>query len=349
MPANNLRVLFVIPGDGAGSSMIFARRLLGKLQPKVDAAEAFFLGSRTSPIGVLREWRRLKRRIREFRPDIVHAQNGTMTGLLATAAFRPSVVTFRGSDLNPCPCQRLRSLAGRVLSHIAALRAGGIVCVSEQLRLRLKLLSPERITILPSGVDVSSFRPMDQAKARATLGWESDERIILFNGSSPVVKRLDLARAALAELRTRAEYQVRFEILTGAVDPELVPVMMNAADCLLLTSDYEGSPTVVQEAIACGLPVVSVDVGDVRQNLAGITPSHVVSRTPERLAQALRSILSSPSRSTGPQMVDRFSFDRIADELLVLYRNVTSAPMPVPKAQNDQARAVAARSHQGSE
>ena len=63
---------------------------------------------------------------------------------------------------------------------------------------------------------------------------------------------------------------VRLEVLDGNVAPARVPALMNAADCLLVTSDAEGSPTVVQEALATNLPVVSVDVGDIAERLEGV-------------------------------------------------------------------------------
>ena len=86
---------------------------------------------------------------------------------------------------------------------------------------------------------------------------------------------------------------VRLVELDGKQPPDLMPTMMNAADCLILTSDHEGSPNVVKEAIACGLPVVTRDVGDVRQRLANVRPSTVAGDTAEDLGHALAEILAA--------------------------------------------------------
>ncbi len=113
---------------------------------------------------------------------------------------------------------------------------------------------------------------------------------------------------------------LRLEILNGEVDPLRVPELMNASDCLLIASDTEGSPTVLQEALACGLPVVSVDVGDVAARLAGVSNTCIVPRDAAAIAHALVELTTLPLRSNGPAGVDDFSSRRIAQRLCGLYR-----------------------------
>jgi len=98
---------------------------------------------------------------------------------------------------------------------------------------------------------------------------------------------------------------------------------MNAADVLLLTSRTEGSPTVVQEAMACNLPVVSVDVGDVRERLAGVQGCKVLaSRDPAALGAALGEILRFPRRSNGREHAAALGVEAIAARLADFYRSV---------------------------
>ncbi len=318
------RVLFVIPGVAAGHSMVFARRQAATLVGQGFQVEVFDLHSRTSPRVVFEEFRRFRRVVRAFRPQVIHAHYGTVTAMFAAlgAGSIPLMITYRGSDLNRLPSARgLREAAGRLLSQIAALRAAHIVCVSRKLR-NLLWWRRARVTILPSGVDPEVFQPAPRKTLRDELGWREEERVVLFNaGYDSRNKRLDLAENAVKEARKWAP-AVRLEVLDGSVEPARVPAMMNAANCLLVTSDAEGSPTIVQEALATNLPVVSVDVGDIAEQLEGVASSCVVQRDPHVLGRALAEVLNPPRRSDGRRKAEEFSSTRIARELGRLYHEV---------------------------
>ena len=319
-----VRILFLIPEAASGHSMIFARRQAAALESQGFQVGAFDLRSRTSPRIVFEEFRRFRRVVRAFRPQVIHAHYGTVTAMFAALGTGriPLVITYRGSDLNRLPSARgLRPAAGRLLSQVAALKAARIVCVSRHLK-NLLWWRRGRVTVLPSGVDPEVFRPQPQKILRDELGWLAEERVVLFNaGRDARNKRLDLARNAVDQARRWAPL-VRLEVLDGSVAPERIPAMMNAADCLLVTSDAEGSPTVVQEALATNLPVVSVDVGDVRERLQGVTCSCVAPKDPRALGRALAQVLNPPRRSDGRRRADEFSSVRIAQELGRLYHEV---------------------------
>jgi glycosyltransferase involved in cell wall biosynthesis len=319
-----MRVLFVIPGEAQGSSMVFARRQAESLAREGVEVEVFHLRSRTSLWVLAREGVRFRRTVRSFDPQVIHAHFGTVTALFAAwaAPMRPLVITFRGSDLNLSPS--LRSLAGQVLSQIAALRARRIVCVSRQLRERLWWRRGV-VIILPSGVDPEVFCPEPRFAARRRLGWDDDERVVLFNaGHDPATKRLDLASEALRFTQGLLK-GVRMEVLDGTTPPARVPELLNAADCLLLTSDREGSPTVIQEALACNLPVISVDVGDTVERLRGMQCSAIVPREAAAIASELARVLRTPTRSDGRRKVAEFSAPRIAGELCRMYGELAGA------------------------
>jgi teichuronic acid biosynthesis glycosyltransferase TuaC len=328
-----VRVLFVIPGEAKGSSMIFARRQAACLVRLGIEVNMFFLRSRTSPLFLIQEWFRLQNEVDRFRPQVLHAHFGTVTAAFAALAAGwgpgrlPLIVTYRGGDLNPCGgslSERLRAAAGRLLSQAAALAATRIVCVSRQLRARL-WWRKDRVTVLASGVDPEVFVPESRIDARLRLGWPLDAPVVLFNaGNDPRVKRADLAHAAVRAAQ-RALPHLRFQVLDGNVPPEQVPSEMNAADCLLVASDAEGSPTVVQEALACGLPIVSVDVGDVPERLAGVSNTRIVARDPETIGRALVELVTPPRRTNGRTRIDDFSAVEIASQLRALYREAASA------------------------
>jgi glycosyltransferase involved in cell wall biosynthesis len=323
-----MRVLSVIPGGNHSASMIFARRQTQSLVLAEIDNRNFLLASRTSPWRLWQEILRFRREIRHFKPHMVHAHFGTMTALFCAVATRlPLVVTYRGSDLNPCPSMNwLHSFLARLFSHLAAVRARHIICVSLQLRQRL-WWRHNKISVIPTGVDTNVFQPHPRYEERQKLGWSASDSIVLFNaGQTPAVKRLDLAQAAVAIAR-RTLPAIRMVVLDGSTDPQLLPRMMNAADCLLLTSDWEGSPTVVQEAMACNLPVVTVDVGDVRQRLRHVEPSAIVARSAVALGHAMVAMLTPSKRSNGRKFTQELSLAVIARQLVNIYRTVLHRPM----------------------
>jgi len=318
-----MRVLYVIPGTPEGSEFIFAKRQIACMEAVGITASKFFLRSRTSIPFLVRAIGLLKNEINSFRPDIVHAQFGTVNGIVCVCAgANPLIVTFRGGDLNPTrEVSRIRSLAGRLISQIAALPATAIICVTARLRAKL-WWRKNRSRVIPNGIDLSMFSPMLKDEARAALGWQRAGRVVLFNaGRNARAKRLDLALAAIERARLRVT-GLRFEILRGETAPEMMPLYLNAADCLLVTSDWEGSPNIVKEALACNLPVVAVDVGDVPERLAGVNPSRIVERCPEALGRCVAEVLQESRRSNGRDKIAHLSDKAVAQQILEVYRQV---------------------------
>jgi teichuronic acid biosynthesis glycosyltransferase TuaC len=315
----------VILGHPNGSSMIFSKRESTSLRYADIVTRQFFLGSRTSPIRLVKELVRFRREIREFRPDLIHAHYGTVTALFCGLSTRlPLVVTFRGSDLNPCPTMnRLRSLVGRLFSQLAALRASQMICVSRQLKERLWWRS-NRATVIPGGVNLDLFCPQPNYEARKALGWPLEDKIVLFNaGQAPAIKRIDLANATIREANKIAgKPEARMFVLDGSIDPDSIPLYLNAADCLLVTSDWEGSPYIVKEALSCNLPIVSVDVGDIANTIQGVTPSWIVPRDIGALGTAVLEALVRGSRSNGRLAAAELSEPKVAERIRAIYERV---------------------------
>src|SRR5207244_2805371 len=175
-----VRVLAVIP---AGRGVMYATRQVSSLIDIGVDVRSFRLLSRTSPVVLLREYKRLRQEIHEFRPHLLHAHYGTMTSFVcAISNTVPLVITFRGSDLNGDPdASFVRSNLGKLLSQISSLRAQAIVCVSPRLRDRLWWRS-QQARVLPDGVNLVLFRPEPKERVRARLGWDQEASTVIFNG-----------------------------------------------------------------------------------------------------------------------------------------------------------------------
>lgn len=266
------------------------------------------------------------------RYDLVHAHTGH-SGLLACLQLRyPVVFSYVGYDLDvPAedregPRTKLERLVFRHLSVLVA----GTIAKSARGRRRLPARGLGRNAVVPNGVDRAVFAPTPRAGARDRLGWDADAPTVLFAADpTRFTKNFGLARAAVDRARARIP-GLRLAVC-DEVGPAEVPVWMSAADLLLLTSVAEGSPNVVKEALACDLPVVSVDVGDVRELVAGVRHCHIVAAEPSALAAAIVDVMSAlPQRSDGRDRSVDLDLDRIAIVLRGVYeRALTRRPGPL--------------------
>jgi glycosyltransferase involved in cell wall biosynthesis len=204
-------------------------------------------------------------------------------------------------------------------SHQAAQRASGIIVKSENLKQALpKRVDLSKVRIIPNGVSLERFRPMDRQEARQILGWPQDRQVALFvTVRGHPRKHPELAREAIEKVSSTGR-QMDLRIMQG-VPHDQVPLWLNASDVLLLTSIHEGSVNVVKEAMACNLPVVSVDVGDVRERLEGVRNCAVTEATAESLAAALIEVFDGGQRSNGRDYLGDLTLTATAKRVESLY------------------------------
>jgi glycosyltransferase involved in cell wall biosynthesis/O-antigen/teichoic acid export membrane protein len=309
-PSHALNILVVIPAPEGSGTFPFAYRQAAALAREHGAAVTLFhLNSRTSPFVLFKARHQFKSLLKSARPDVVLVYYGSVSALFTVLSSAvPVVVAYQGSDLNRTPSDGYwRDLFGRIFSQFAAFFAGGIVCVSERLRDRLWWRSAEA-RVFPLGVEPAMFGPREKASCRRELGWSDSEQVILFNANNPSVKRIDIAEAAMALLK-RKHPNARLELLRGDVAYDRIPLYLYAADALLLCSDSEGSPSMVKEAMVCGLPVVCNDVGDTVERLKDVVPGAIVPQDPAALADALDQVLVDARRSNGRELAVRNGCD----------------------------------------
>ena len=268
--------------------------------------------------------RRLRARIEHFQPHVIHVMYGGVMADLVTRAVtdRPTVVTFHGSDLLG---EHLSGVVRHWLarygvraSRKAARQAGGIIVVSKGLRDALpEDIGTSKVRIIPCGIDLGRFKPLNKRACQSQLGWDVDRFHILFpsNAGNPV-KRPELARAAV-EAATHLGIPAEIHYLRGVTNTD-VPVWINASDVLLLTSLHEGSPTIVKEALACQLPVVSVDVGDVHEQIDGIEGCYLAQAEVSDLAAKLGMVFRA-SRTVASGRIKDLSLERIGLRLKQFY------------------------------
>ncbi|ELY87893.1 group 1 glycosyl transferase [Natrialba hulunbeirensis JCM 10989] len=240
--------------------------------------------------------------------DLIHAHYG-LTGPMAVAQRRtPVVLSLWGSDVYG-PVEPV--------SRACAPFCDELVVMSEAMRTHLG----RECAVIPDGIDLEKFQPVPQEAAQEAVGWDPDAYHVLFPYTPErEVKNYPRARRVVNAVNGLFDDPVHLHTVYD-VPHETVPDYMNAADALLLTSHSEGSPNSVKEALACNLPVVAVDVGDVRERLDGVSNS-VVADSDEALINGLRGVLESGERSDGREAAREISVDRTADRLLEVYERV---------------------------
>lgn len=240
--------------------------------------------------------------------DLLHANYGLTAPHAICQPNLPVVLSLWGSDLMG-DFGWLSKFCARHVDAVVVMSRG----MAEELR--------QPCYVVPHGVDLDRFRPMDRAAARDDLGWDPDTRYVLFPyPPERGVKDYPRADRLVDAAGERVDAPVELASVTG-VPHARMPVYMNAADVLLLTSKREGSPNAVKEALACGLPVVASDVGDVRERLRDVTPA-TVSDDDDDLVDGLVDVLSDPRRSDGREAARELSVDRTSARLRGVYETV---------------------------
>ena len=239
--------------------------------------------------------------------DLVHANYGLVAPFAFAQPVRPVVLTLWGSDVMG-DARWLTELSQR-----AAARSAAVVAPSAPVE-RAVDAPAHRI---PFGVDTDQFRPVDREEARAELGWESDDPIVLFPyPSSREVKNYPRAESVVDAL----SFDVDLRTMSG-VPHERVPLYMNASDAVLVTSKRESGPMVVKEAAACNVPVVASDVGFVREVLSGVAQSRVC-ETDAEFVDALEAVLRDGSRADGRDRIDGLGLRHTGERLRGVYESV---------------------------
>jgi teichuronic acid biosynthesis glycosyltransferase TuaC len=290
----------------------------------VETSEGI-LDHRSSFSHLMQSGKRLKKEVEHNSCDLVHVTWGTFSALLAVLFSPvPVVVSFCGSDIlggyTTTGKRAIKSTISVLLSQLAAFKASRVIAKSGRIKNAVWRINRGKTQVIPNGVNLSKFYPVNKNIARNNLEWNTEIPIVLFfhvNGQS--VKNRPLAEETFHLVKQQVP-DAELVIVDNVPHTELINYY-NAADVMLLTSFHEGSNNSVKEALACSLPIVSVNCGDITDRLKDITPSAVVKAYDANLlAEETIKILNNRIRSNGEHMIKEISEPYIAAKIMEVYR-----------------------------
>ncbi len=264
--------------------------------------------------GYLRALGALRAKIGEVRPDIIHAHYGLCGLLCGLQRQIPVVTTFHGSDINSPRILKLSKVAMRLSKWNIFVSRSSIE----------KAHITKHYSLLPCGVDLTDEQLTDKAEARRAMGIDEQAVVVLFAGAfANSVKDSPLAKEAMQIVRKNRPNAQLME-LKGYTRKQ-VNLLMCAADAFLMTSKTEGSPQVIKEAMACGCPIVSVNVGDVAERIGNADGGYIASsRSADEIAALVEKALAYRGRTAMRQKILAEGLDNnsIAHKLLTIYRTI---------------------------
>lgn len=264
-------------------------------------------------LGYLREIPGLRKKIKELKPNVVHAHYG-LSCLVANLSTRrvPVVSTYHGSDINVASVRRFSKIAIR-------LSAWNIFVSKRNMELA-EAVEGKKASLIPCGISLSDDQLQSRTEARKALGWKVTDKKVLFTSAfDNAVKDPELAKAAVSLLEGMELIELK-GYSRGEVNR-----LMCAANCLLMTSKTEGSPQVIKEAMACGCPIVSVDVGDVAERTEGVEGCYVVpSREPKDIAEALKKAIAFEGKTNGREHIlsAGLTNEQVAKRIIEIYEDI---------------------------
>lgn len=259
--------------------------------------------------GYVRHYYKLRKKIINNKYHLIHAHYG-LSGLVAVSQGKiPVVITFHGSDIN----QPIINL----LSSLASFLAEWNIFVCQQLYEKMFLRPRKKHSVIPCGVDLGIFTEIPKTEARKILGLDGRKKYVLFSSDfNNPVKNYRLARQAvnqldevqLLELRNRTRKDVNY--------------LLNASDALLLTSYTEGSPQIIKEALACNCPIVSSNVGDVKELIGETNGCFLAEYDVDDVAEKLKLALDFGRLDDSRKGMRKLDNQQIADQLVHIYNKV---------------------------
>ncbi|MCD4819023.1 MAG: glycosyltransferase family 4 protein [Candidatus Cloacimonetes bacterium] len=314
MKNKELRVLFVSSGNSKkGISPIVKNQGETLKENGIDISWFTIKGKGIK--GYLKNISVLRKIIITNNYDLIHAHysmSAYITSLASLGMRVPIVCSLMGSDIQTNKFNKL------IINFFYRYLWKRTIVKSERMKTHICLKNTK---VIPNGVNLLQFNKIEKNKAQDLLGFDKNKKnIIWVSNPKRYEKNYKLALNAINFLKTDT---IKLNIVNG-VDYQDIPKYMYAADLLILTSLWEGSPNVIKEAMACNCPIVSTDVGDVRWIIGNTIGCFITLFDSQDVANNIQKVLNNGTRTNGRERIITLGLDSvtIAKKIIKIYNEV---------------------------
>lgn len=337
-----MKILFVSSGNNkTGISAVVKAQgeslVKSKIQSESKIDVDYFTIVGRGVYGYLKNIIRLRKYLRNRKFDLIHSHFFLSSVVATLSNPKYLVVSLMGSDA-------YTSNIWNFLIKLFHNRWDTTIVKSEKMK---AILGLDDLYVIPNGVDFEKFYPIDRQTAREKLGWNKKRYVLFASSPNRPEKNYQLASEAVGGLNNNVVGDETVELVTLENIPhDKINYYLNAANVLLMTSNYEGSPNIIKEAMACNCPIVSTDVGDVgwvvgktegcllisEKSLEGMASQNEqretndnerISETSEKLKEALE-FSEQVGRTNGRERIIELGLDSetVAKKIISIYKKI---------------------------
>ena len=315
------------PYEGDPSYGIFVKEQVDALRREGINVDVLFINALRNKLSYISGVFRFIRKCHRSEYDLIHAQHTFCAAIALLQRKLPVILTFHEGEASATLKTKLRGIVREPhkllvcsfnLKRLIIKLVDQVIFVARQQK---NLFASDKSVVIPCGINLSLFKPIPAKLARSKLGLSNGRKIVLFPSSPKVIgKRFDMAKEAIRIVKNRG---VSVELIPlNNIPHKEVPFYMNASDVILFTSDYEASPMVIKEAMACNIPIVSTDAGDAKWVIGNTEGYFISQKDPEDIALKIKMALDYGRRTEGRERIVELGLEsqQIAREIINIYK-----------------------------
>jgi len=302
-----MKILFISSGNKKdGISPIILNQ--GESLKKVNISIEFYTIKGKGLKGYIRAISTLRTYLKTHNYDVIHAHYSLSAFVASLAGAKPLIVSLMGSDI------KAKQYYKWIIKIFNYLFWRSVIVKSQDMYNDIKI---KNAYIIPNGINMDRFKPISKKIAQKKLGWDSSKKHILFPSSPKrIEKNFKLANEAF-NLLSNIDLELHY---LENIPNEDMPFYYNAADVVLMTSLWEGSPNAIKEAMACNRPIVTTKVGDVKKIINQTEGCFISNNYNAKEIAKLLEITLEYKQTKGKEKMIFLNENNIAEQIIDIYK-----------------------------